>query len=552
VRSAQIQIVQAPQLGARARAQQVEVTESQSPRGTIFDRNGAVLAVSTQAYILRINTGVISETNSAALAATTIAPVMKKPVDEIQRRIQALITDSKMPTPTLPNILYTNLTPQAVFQLTTTVAINHLNGIVVEPSWVRVYPLGMVAGPTLGFVNLQPHGFSGVEGFYDTELTSEDSIRKEVGKTTILTITRGQAGANIILTLDAPLQSYVEKRLAQGIRDYRANGGTIIVMDTRTGAILASASSPGYDPNNAMNTVNSADPNRLHDPAASDLYEPGSVFKLLTTATGIEEGVITTRTMYNDSGKFVVDGRTIRNSDRAAHGHVTILGMLQHSLNVVAAQVAMDIGPEKFYRRLALFGIGRKSGIDLQNETAGLMRTPADASWSKIDMAENSFGQSLAVTPYQVINAINVIANDGVLMQPYIVQQWRTQDGQVINKRPTPIQRVISPETARQVRLVTAESTRTATPKALVKGYTVAGKTGTATWYLRGVPQNTTIVTYVGWVPAYEPRITILVKFDQPMTDQFAATTALPVFHDVAERAVQILGVPPDIVKGGN
>jgi cell division protein FtsI/penicillin-binding protein 2 len=335
--------------------------------------------------------------------------------------------------------------------------------------------------------------------------------------------------------------------LAQAIDEYKANGGTIIVMDTRSGAILASASAPGYDPNRALEIANSRDANLLHDPAVSDAYEPGSVIKLVTVAAALEQGVITTRTIYSDNGRYVVSGKTIRNSDLAAHGRVDISGMLAQSLNVVAAQVAEDLGAEAFYYRFKLFGFGQPIAVDLGNEAGGRLRTPAESDWSTVDLATNSFGQGMTATPYQVINAINAIANDGVLMQPYIVQQWRTDDGRVVNKRPTAIQRVISPETARQVRAVAAEATQ-ATPDAQVKGYTVAGKTGTADWYLRGIKQNTTIVTYVGFLPADQPRITILVKLDQP-TPKWAAYTTVPVFHDVAERACQILGIPPDIMQ---
>jgi cell division protein FtsI (penicillin-binding protein 3) len=508
-----------------------------------------VLAVSNRAYIVRVDTTVLSNTALAASAAQAVAPVVLRPASEIQQRIESIISDSKAETPTLSNILYSSLTPSTTFQLTSTLAANRVRGLLVEQSWVRSYPQGSIAGPTLGFVSLQPQGYSGVEEYYDSQLDAEAGIRKERGPMDLLVVTATQSGADLVLTLDSVLQNYIEKRLSQGITDYKAQGGSIIVMDTRTGAILASASSPGYDPNNALDIANSQDAKRLHDPAVSELYEPGSVIKLLTVAAALEQGTITTRTVYNDSGKYVVGGKTIRNSDLAAHGRVDIMGMLQESLNVVAAQIAADMGPDAFYQRFASFGIGRKSGVDLGNEAVGRLRTPADSDWSIVDLATNSFGQGMTATPLQVLNAINALANDGVLMQPYFVQQWRTQDGQVINKRPTPIQRVVSPETARQLRQVSADATRTATPKALIKGYSVAGKTGTAQWYLRGVPQPTTIVTYVGFIPAYEPRITILVKFDQPKVSQWAANSTIPVFHDVAERACQILGVPPDVVQ---
>jgi cell division protein FtsI/penicillin-binding protein 2 len=544
-RSAQIQIIQWAPLSARARSQQMLTWTGQPLRGAIYDSNGNVLAVSNRAYVIRVNPATLTDTFKAA---SLIAPVVARPVEEASMRIQAIISDSKAITPTLPNIVYADVSPQAVVQLTSTLGANGLAGVSVEPTWVRSYPQGPLAGPTMGFVSLQPQGYSGVEGYYNSELSGKTGMRKELGPMELLAITLTQSGADLVLTLNMPLQIYAEQRLARAITEYKAAGGTVIVMDTRSGAILASASTPGYDPNRALDIANSDNAKRLHDPAVSDTYEPGSVIKLITVASAVEAGTITTRSVYYDGGKYVVGGKTIRNSDLAAHGKVDIQGMLEESLNVVAAQISADMGPEAFYYQFGLFGFGRLSAIDLGNEAPGMMRTPADSDWSIVDLATNSFGQGMSATPYQVLNAVNAIANDGVLMQPYVVQQWRTQDGQVINKRPTPIQRAVSPETARQVRALAAEATRRASPKALVKGYTVAGKTGTADWYLRGIKQNTTIVTYVGFLPAYEPRITILVKLDQP-TPKWAAYTALPVFHDMAERAVQILGIPPDIVQ---
>ena len=551
VRSIQIQLVESPSLAPRARSQQLNVVQSQSPRGTIFDRNGNVLAVSTQSYIVRINTKVISGTRSAQAAAEAIAPALSHPLSEVQGRIDNLIADTKLPTPTLSNILYANVTPQAANQLTATIGRQDIlnAGVQVESSWTRVYPQGSLGGPTLGFVSLQPRGYSGVEGYYDRELSASEGVRYERGPFDLITVTPTVPGADLVLTIDSVLQNYVEQRLAQGVAQFKANGGTIIVMETQTGAVLASASYPGYDPNKALDIIGTPGAKQLHDPAVSDIYEPGSVIKLMTSASAIDAGTITTQTTFMDSGRFVVGGVVLRNSDFAGHGRVTLLGVLQHSLNVVAAQISAMMGPEQFYQHFRTFGVGRKSGIDLGGEVAGEIRSPADAAWSKIDLATNSFGQGMAMTPYQLLNAINAIANGGVMMQPYVVQQWRMADGRVINKRPVQVQRVVSADTARQLKQVAAESTRTASPAALPKGYTVAGKTGTATWYLRGVPQKTTIVTYVGWLPAQNPRITILVKFDQPLTHQFAAKTALPVFHDVAERTAQILGIPPDVIQ---
>jgi cell division protein FtsI (penicillin-binding protein 3) len=271
--------------------------------------------------------------------------------------------------------------------------------------------------------------------------------------------------------------------------------------------------------------------------------------KLITLSSAIDEGTMDENTQWNDNGHFTVDGHTIRNSDLGAHGVVTSLGVLQWSLNVVAAQVSKTMGQTAFYRHLGLFGIGNPSGVDLAGENAAKMRNPSIAEWRPLDMAEQSFGQSLQVTPLQLANSINAIANDGVLMQPYVVKQRRATDGSVVVTRPTQVGRAISAETARKMRSVTAEATRTATPKALPTGYTVAGKTGTAEWFKNGQLQKTTIVSYVGWAPSQTPRITILIKLDQPKTETLSAPLTVPVFHDIVERACQILGIPPDVVK---
>lgn len=550
LRTTQIQVTEGASYTEQAIDQQVRRINEPAPRGTIFDRNGNVLAVTQRSFLIRIDTNYISETNSVAAAVNSIAPVISRPPAEVEQRINAIVADSRKITRTLPTMIYSGLKPEVGDQLTKVLTRSVLyNGVRIEPMWTRVYPQGPLAGPIVGFVTMQPKGVSGIEGYYDRELTGQDGIRIVREPYDLITVTPTIPSSNLVLSINSILQSYVEKRLAQGVSEYKANGGAIIVMETRTGAILASASTPGYDPNLAMDVVGTDAAKRLHDPVVADLYEPGSVMKLLTTATALDAGVITTQSTYMDSGSYVVGGRVIRNSDRAGHGRVSILYYLQHSLNVVAAQIAADIGPEKYYARLKMFGIGRKSGVDVQNEAIGQMRTPADSNWTKLDMAENSFGQSLSATPLQVLNAVNAIANDGILLQPYFVQQWQQPDGQVINKRPVMIQRVVSAEAARQLKLIIAEATRTATPQALPKGYTAAGKTGTATWYLRGIPQKTTIVTYVGWLPAQQPLISIITKFDQPQTDQYAAKTALPVFHDVAERAAQILGIPPDVIQ---
>ncbi|GIV85176.1 MAG: peptidoglycan glycosyltransferase [Candidatus Roseilinea sp.] len=541
-RAIQVQVFESPKYAAAAHDQQIETRITLAPRGAIFDRSGNPLAVSNRAYIVHVDARTLTDT---ATVATALAPIIGRRVDEAQQRLEAILADRKSPTPTLSTIVAYNLSPQATYQLTRTLRSLARGGLLVDETWARMYPYGPIAGPTIGFVSLQPVGYSGVEAYYNAQLSSPIGQRRERSRLELLAITPTHSGADLVLTLDLSLQTYVEARLARAIQDTGADSGTIIVLETKTGAVLASASWPGYDPNRAIELASSPDARLLRDPAVSDAYEPGSVLKVLTLATALELGQVTPQTILTDTGRLVIQDKRIYNSDRRRYGRVNIEDILANSLNVPTAQIALEMGAEAFYQRLRLFGLGHRTGIDLGNEVSGILRTPSDPEWSRADLATNSYGQGLTATPYQVINAINVIANDGVLMQPYVVQQWRATNGEIVRKQPVPVVRVVSAQTARTLRQVMMRATRRGTPMALVAGYPVAGKTGTADWYLNGVKQETTLVTYVGFLPADDPRITILVKLDRPQSSRWAAPTTVPVFHDVAERACQILGIPP-------
>jgi len=545
-RAIQVQVLESPKYVAQANYQQTQTRYTQSPRGAIFDRSGSLLAISNRAYIVRADARALTDTTSVAVA---LAPAIGQPVEQIRKQLDAIVVDGNSVTPTLSTIVAFDLAPSVTNQLTKTLEQMDRGGLLIDETWGRDYPQGAIAGPTLGFVSLQPTGYSGVEGFYNSELSSETGERKELGRMDVLVVTPTASGSDVVLTLDLTLQSYVENRLAQAIQETGAPSGTVIVMESKTGAILASASYPNYDPNRALEMASEGQIGLLKGRAVSEVYEPGSVMKIATMAVALETGQITTSTLMTDTGRLVIDGKRIYNSDRSRHGIVDMEDILAKSLNVPTAQIALDMGADKFYNRFRLFGFGNRTGIDLGDEASGVLRTPSDVNWSRTDLATNSFGQGMSATPYQVINALNAIANDGVLMQPYIVKEWREPNGHMIKRQPVTKVRVVSPATARTLRSVMAIATRRGTPKAEIKGYTVAGKTGTADWYLQGIKQDTTIVTYVGFVPAEDPQITVLVKLDQPTKSPWAAETTVPVFHDVAERACQIIGVPPNVLK---
>ena len=545
LRTAQVQVLAYSDFASQVQQRQTQTYAISAPRGKIYDSNGNLLAVSNRVYRVRFNFVTVTDTNKLA---EVMSPVVQLPVEGLRNHMDAIIADRKNMTPTLSTILVSNLTPDISQKLVKTMAVAEIAGL-YEPEeyWARSYPQGKLAGTVLGFVNLEPKGYSGVEGYYNLSLDSAPGGFVELGRQNLLGITLTQQGADVVLTLNMTLQRYVEDRLQQAIRDYEPKGGNILVMDTKTGAILASASYPGYDPNKAVELANQ--PNAaLFDPAVTSLYEPGSVIKLLTTAAAFQHGIITEGKIYQDEVKLNIGGKYIYNSDRGAHGKVDAEDMLRLSLNVVAAKIAIEMGPEKFYETFKLFGMGAKSGVDLAGEQSGVLRTPQSEIWSKADLATNSYGQGMSATPLQVLTAMNAIANDGVLVQPYVVQQWRVMTAEGRNetsRQVVPVQRVISPEVAQEVRKLMHHATQQATPKALLDGYTVAGKTGTADWYDQGIKQDSTYVTYIGMVPAEQPRITVLVKFDQPKQEfRWAADSTVPVFHDVAEKAVQVLAIP--------
>ncbi len=545
-RAVQVQVLDSPKYVAQANYQQTQTRYTQSPRGAIFDRSGNLLAISNRAFIVRADARVLTDTASVS---TALAPAIGQSVEQVKRQLDAIVVDGRSVTPTLSTIVAFDLSPSVTEQLTKTLASLGRGGLLIDETWGRDYPQGMTAGPALGFVSLQPTGYSGIEGFYNSELSSETGQRQERSRLDVTMVTPTVSGSDVVLTLDLTLQAYVENRLAQAIQETGAPSGTVIVMETKTGAILASASYPSYDPNRALEMASQGQIGLLKDRAVSELYEPGSVIKIATMAIALEAGQITTTTLMTDTGRLIVDGKRIYNSDRSRHGIVDMEDLLAKSLNVPTAQIALDMGEDAFYRRFRLFGFGNRTGIDLGDEASGVLRTPSDVDWSRTDLATNSYGQGMSSTPYQLINSLNVIANDGVLMQPYIVKEWREPNGRVIKRQPVAKGRVISPATARDLRGVMAIATRRGTPKAMIKGYTVAGKTGTADWYLQGIKQDTTIVTYVGFVPADDPKITVLVKLDQPTSSVWAGETTVPLFHDVAERACQIMGVAPNVLK---
>jgi cell division protein FtsI/penicillin-binding protein 2 len=504
----------------------------------IVDRRGYILALTNFDYDICANPSSIESAEDAESIASQLSPLLDLPPGEL-----IPILDQEKP--------YALLKPRVSKEIADAIGSLGLTGIYTEPKFRREYPGGELAAHVLGFVTYEYTGTYGVEGYYEPILKrivvvpgKRIALQDETLPDMFNQLALPQDGPHLILTLDRNIQYLAEQELAKAINKYGADGGTVIIMDPRTGAILAMASYPSYDPNLYYEAQE-----RHSNPAISDHYEPGSVLKVITMAAGLDAGVITTRSTFFDSGIVEVGGCVIRDPDHHAHGTVTMTDILAYSLNVGVAHVSAYLGEERFYAYLRHFGFGFPTGVDLYGEVPGSVKAPGSREWTKCDLATNSFGQGIAVTPLQMITAVAAVANRGLLMKPYIVEKIVDDQG-VIVTQPTAVGQVVSPQTAKQLTEMLVEAVERGAESATVPGYDIAGKTGTAQIPVEGgYDPELTIASFVGYAPADDPLFIALVKINRPRVASEGAEVAAPVFRAIAERLFVLLDVPPDSVR---
>lgn len=427
-------------------------------------------------------------------------------------------------------------------------------GIRLIPSAKRIYPEGSLAGPLIGYIGRDGEGLWGVESDFNTTLQGHDGWttmeRDALGRPIAFSHQQTKepvSGGEVQLTIDRFIQAIVEQTLSEALAQYNARSGSIIVMNPHTGEILAMASSPAVDLTQV--DLNNEDLDKLvKTHAVTDLYEPGSVLKTLTTAVAIDLGLVGPESSYEDTGAVEVGGYTIRNWDLMAHGIVSVREYLQQSLNTGAVWLAEMIGADKFYDYLGKFGLGESTHVGLSGEAEGTYRTPADPDWYPVDLATNSYGQGLAVTPLQMLTAVNSIANGGILMRPYIVSKVVTPED-VRTYEPVEVRRVISEEAARTTYDLMHDVVEGQEwgHGAQVPGYEVAGKTGTTLVSIpTGYDIDSTIASFAGFIPYDDPAISVLVKIDQPSGGlNLGGQVAAPVFADLAPQIMAYLRIPP-------
>lgn len=505
-------------------------------RGEIREQRDHLLAADIIQYDISASPQVISD---PAAVAGRLSPLLEIP----QAELSQILTGEAAWIPIAQAV------PQSVGE---TIREWDILGLQIGPRFKRVYIEEEMGAHLLGFVNTNGTGFYGVEGYYDNLLRGQPGLqageRTPFGGIIPLGVSRyvpPVRGATLTLTIERSIQYLIERELETAVTRYRARGGSVVVLNPKTGAVLGMASYPTYNPND----YSASDEKLFFDPNVSEQYEPGSVFKIMTMAAGLDTGVITPEATIYDGGNIEVGGRVIYNWDRQGNGVVDMTDVLAKSLNVGVAQVAISLGKERFYTYIKRFGVGQLTEIDLSSEGPGTLKTPKDADWHASDLGANSFGQGIAVTPIQIATAIAAVANDGLLMKPYVVQRIVAGERDIVVE-PTPVRRAVSQETAVTLTQMLVTALERANSEALLPGYHLAGKTGTAEIPVPGGYDPTlTLTSFAGYLPAADPQVLVLVIIDRPTTSRWGSQTAAPTFRRIAEQLVILLDIPPNEIQ---
>ncbi|MCU0487962.1 MAG: penicillin-binding protein 2 [Anaerolineales bacterium] len=414
----------------------------------------------------------------------------------------------------------------------------------------RTYPEKSLASNLLGFVNSEGNAFYGVEQWYDDWLSGKtQQYYWAYNPVEASLVPDVPDGSSLILTIDREIQASMEDLVDEVIDQTGSDSASIVVLDPRTNDILAMATTPRVDLNRFWDVPEIFQGETPFNRAVSSMYEPGSVYKVLTMAAGLDSGAVNVDTEYLDQGVITIGGNPITNWNQGAWGPQSMQGCMQHSLNVCLAWIAKQMGVTTFYGYMERFGIGHLTGVDLAGEIPGRLKVPGDSDWYEADLGTNSFGQGVSVTPLQMAVSASAIANDGKVMAPHIVRA-RVAQGYQIEVKPEVLSAPISEETADALTEMLARSLETESSDALVEGYRLAGKTGTAQIPTPfGYTSDLTNASFIGWGPVDDPRFLVYVWLEKPKTSVWASEVAAPVFSEAVKRLVVLMNLPPDDVR---
>ncbi|PKQ14618.1 MAG: peptidoglycan glycosyltransferase, partial [Actinobacteria bacterium HGW-Actinobacteria-8] len=532
-----------------ALAQRLVTADVTPARADIVDRNGVVLATSVERYNVWVNQTKIAtwkRTEQGKIlaegpldAARILAPILGMNESELAAD---LVGDQTF------QYLAKNITPEEL----DLVRAERISGVEWEATSERLYPNGDIAGNVIGFMAEDGQspgtvGMAGVEKMYQDELTgtpgSQTYERSRYGTiipTGMHSETPAVDGSTVQLTIDRDIQYYTQQALAQALTTTGASGGTVVVMDTLEGEILALADSGSVDPNDPGATA----ANQRGSGAVQDVFEPGSTAKTITMAAALEEGVATPTSQFVAPYTYETPYRVFRDSHAHADEKLTLAGVLVKSSNTGTIQIGQQMSDETRYDYMRKFGLGEPTNLGLPNESAGILHPYAD--WDGITKYATMFGQGVAVTAVQTAQVYGVVANNGLRVSPTIVEGFESADGTFTPRENAEPVRVISEATAKALMGMLVEVTEDGTaPKAAIDGYLVAGKTGTAQAPDENGVLNRIVASFVGIAPADNPRIVVSVVLYDPKSSIWGGETAAPVFHDVATFALQTLRVPP-------
>ncbi len=516
-------------------------------RGTISDRKGRTLAISATAYIVTADPRLVSDEE---LFLDTVSQVLPLNRETALKRLS-----DKTKGSVILKRQVSRTTVDALRQLKSESAEETgLTAIAFDEDVSRYYPYGTLLSQVLGLTTVDSEGQSGLESQYEEVLrgTEGSYLRQVDARNRVLSGTEGwyipsQQGCGLCLTIDADIQEIVEKAMRECIEVNQAQSVICLVSDVRTGGLLAMSMYPCYDPNDPPRDDTQTLTEQMRITAISDVYEPGSTFKMLTASAALDSGVTTPEDSFYCSARITVDGDTIRCWGRA-HGAETMADGLKNSCNPVFVELALRMGTDTLYRYLTAFGLGQKTGIDLPGEAAGILI--GSRYVKRVDLARIGFGQSVAVTPLQLMMAANAVVNGGKLMKPYLVSEIQTPDGETLERfYPTVVSTPIRPETSETMRSLLEKVVSEGGGKnAAIAGYRIGGKTGTAQVYKNGrVVSDTHIGSFYGFAPANDPQISILVivkEADVPV--DYGSTTAAPFARQVLQEALPLLGILPE------
>lgn len=541
-----LQIIDKSDLQAKNLSQVQVDRKLQSPRGTIYDRNGRPLAMSVVTKSLYADPKMIKQSPNEI--AELVAPYVTMSKDNIVKSLQedtAFVWLDRMMEPEKS---------KAVAQL---IKDKNLEGLNFVEESKRYYPNGNLAAQVLGFVGTDDKGLDGLEMVLDDEL--KGGIQKELVATdrkgnaifgSVLSKYLPDKGKSVTLTIDASIQFIAERALDKAMEDTGAKHASVIVMDPKTGEILAMANRPTYDPNH----YNQGTEEDFKNIAVTNLYEPGSTFKPIIASAALASGKWKLDQVYNDKGSFVANGHVMQNWNGEGYGPVRLIDILKFSINTGMAEIGTTTGADILSKYVRNYGFGSKTGIELPGEGDGILYEPDDMS--KLDVATMSIGQGIAVTPLQMVRAFGAIANGGSMMRPHIIKSYSNVKGDVTSTTdPEVVGQPIPEETAKTIAdILEKEVSEGGGTKAMVEGYHFGGKTGTAEkldtkngGYLAGHY----IVSFIGFGPVEDPKFVVLVAIDDPKKGSlYGSQIAAPVFKNIVSQLVRYYQMSPSVKDG--